>query len=97
MFTHVISVKAKQTLTDMTDKMARKAVVILTLFVLISLSSTLPGGWENVDLNSDDARHAANVAVKEIEKQGNSIFRSVLLKITHAKRQVNLKSKTYFI
>jgi len=63
---------------------------IFCVFVLlIATACAEPGGWNEVDVNDEDVKYAANFGAEEIHSRSNSMFQSRLLTILKAESQVN--------
>ena len=67
-----------------TRKMERLCVIVF----LIGVASAIPGGWSGIDVDDKDVQDAANFGAAEIDSRSNSLFKSRLLSVVKAERQV---------
>lgn len=63
--------------------------VLATLSVSLAAREQMPGAPETIqDLTSEEVLNAAQAAVKELNRRSNSMFKTVMVKVTQGTFQV---------
>ncbi|XP_077993958.1 cathepsin L-like [Glandiceps talaboti] len=73
-----------------------KTVLLFFCVGIAAVTSNLLGGREDVSLDDDGVLKAANFAVDELNKKMNSLYRSKLMTVTAAEKQV-VAGMNYFL